>query len=100
MAGPRRGSSPPPAPPSPAAVLLRRSPPPFQLLPSRSHASPAPPAPTAPVDLQFIQKFWAPLAAYVKAHEHGTLAYEIAIADTDPLKIQVFERWVGACSNE
>lgn len=46
------------------------------------------------MDLQFIQKFWAPLAAYVKAHEHGTLAYEIAIADTDPLKIQVFERWV------
>ena len=44
---------------------------------------------------QFIHKFWAPLAEYVKAQEPGTLAYEIAIADSDPLKIQVFERWVG-----
>ncbi|KAI7837541.1 hypothetical protein COHA_008628 [Chlorella ohadii] len=42
---------------------------------------------------EFIHKFWAPLAEYVKAQEHGTLAYEIAIADSDPLKIQVFERY-------
>ncbi len=49
---------------------------------------------------QFIHKFWAPLAEYVKAQEHGTLAYEIAIADSDPLKIQVFERWVGGWMSE
>lgn len=53
--------------------------------------APAPFRPALPA-AQFIRDFWAPLAAYVKAQEPGTLAYEIMVADTDPLKIQVFER--------
>ena len=41
---------------------------------------------------QFIYDIWKPLAAYVKANEPGTVAYEVMVADTDPLKVHVFER--------
>lgn len=40
---------------------------------------------------QFIAA-WKPLAEWVKANEAGTLGYEAMIADTDPLKVMVFER--------
>ncbi|KAI3426081.1 hypothetical protein D9Q98_008049 [Chlorella vulgaris] len=42
---------------------------------------------------EFIES-WRPLAEWVKANELGTLAYEIMVADTDPMKVVVFERYV------
>jgi quinol monooxygenase YgiN len=44
-----------------------------------------------PHAVQFIEA-WRPLAAWVPANEPGTLAYEAMVADTDPLKVLVFER--------
>jgi hypothetical protein len=41
--------------------------------------------------VQFIET-WRPLAQWVKANEAGTLGYEAMVADTDPLKVLVFER--------
>ena len=44
-----------------------------------------------PHTVQFIEA-WRPLAAWVRANEPGTLAYEAMVANTDPLKVLVFER--------
>ncbi|KAK9816557.1 hypothetical protein WJX72_001926 [[Myrmecia] bisecta] len=41
---------------------------------------------------KFITLF-KPLAKHVAEHEPDTLAYELAIADNNPLKIQIFERY-------
>lgn len=49
--------------------------------------------PAAVLLVQFIET-WRPLAQWVKANEPGTLGYEAMIADTDPLKVLVFERCV------
>ncbi|KAL4435247.1 hypothetical protein ABPG77_001929 [Micractinium sp. CCAP 211/92] len=38
---------------------------------------------------------WKPLAEWVRANEAGTLGYEAMIADTDPLKVMVFERYIS-----
>ena len=38
---------------------------------------------------------WKDLAKHVKAKEAGALAYEISIADNDPMKILVFERYTS-----
>ncbi|KAL4436634.1 hypothetical protein ABPG75_003773 [Micractinium tetrahymenae] len=38
---------------------------------------------------------WKPLAEWVKANEAGTLGYEAMVADTDPLKVMVFERYTS-----
>ncbi len=43
---------------------------------------------------------WKDLAAYVAKFEHKTLSFELSIADNDPLKVLVFERWgrgIGVC---
>jgi quinol monooxygenase YgiN len=36
--------------------------------------------------------FWAPLADHVKAHEPGTLAFELLQSDTKPTELLVYER--------
>lgn len=36
--------------------------------------------------------FWAPLADHVKAHEPGTLAFELLQPDTRPTELLVYER--------
>lgn len=38
--------------------------------------------------------FWAPLADHVKAHEPGTLAFELLQPDTEPTELLVYERLV------
>jgi quinol monooxygenase YgiN len=38
-------------------------------------------------------EIWRPLAAYVQAHEPHTLAFELAVADTDAGKVVVAERY-------
>lgn len=37
---------------------------------------------------------WRPLVEYVARHEPRTLAFEFCIADTDPCKVMVFERYL------
>lgn len=37
---------------------------------------------------------WAPLASWVQQHEPATLTFQASVADTDPLKIMVFERYL------
>ncbi len=37
-----------------------------------------------------------PLAAYCLENEPGTLGYDVAIADNNPLKVLVYERYPGA----
>ncbi len=54
-----------------------------------AHAAMA--VPLCPLPMQFIA-VWKPLAEWVRANEAGTLGYEAMIADTDPLKVMVFER--------
>ncbi len=39
-------------------------------------------------------EIWRPLAAHVARAEPDTLAFELAIADTDPRRALVFERYV------
>lgn len=41
---------------------------------------------------KFIE-LWRPLARHVLLYEPGTLSYELAIADSDPLRVLVFERY-------
>eukprot|EP00887_Chlorella_sp_A99_P006640 scaffold3.g6640.t1 len=38
---------------------------------------------------------WKPLAEWVEANEPGTLCFEMLVADTDPLKIMVYERYTS-----
>lgn len=40
-----------------------------------------------------IIELFKPLAKFVLANEPETLSYELAIADTDPTKIQIYERY-------
>jgi hypothetical protein len=44
---------------------------------------------------QFIDLWRVHMAPYVKEHEHNCLAYELMVADTDPKKVLVFERWAS-----
>lgn len=41
---------------------------------------------------KFIE-LWRPLANHVLMHEPGTLSYELSVADSDPLRVLVFERY-------
>lgn len=41
---------------------------------------------------QFIELWRVHMAPHVKEHEPNCLSYELAIADTDPKKILVYER--------
>ncbi|PSC70176.1 Extracellular basic protease [Micractinium conductrix] len=43
---------------------------------------------------EFIAE-WTPLAKWVKENEPGTLGYEAMVADTNPLKVLVFERYTS-----
>lgn len=38
--------------------------------------------------------FWALLAAHVRAHEPGTLAFELLQSDSQPNELLVYERYV------
>lgn len=40
-----------------------------------------------------IIRLFTPLAQYVQEHESETLSYQLAIADTDPTLIQIYERY-------
>lgn len=62
-----------------------------------------PKAGTFVLDIQFTfantkdrDKFvelWRPLAKHVREKEPGTLSYELSVADSDPTKVLVFERY-------
>ena len=38
---------------------------------------------------------WLPLAEWVRANEAATLSFEVAIADTNPLLLLVYERYAS-----
>jgi hypothetical protein len=47
---------------------------------------------------QAFLSFWQPLAEHVRAHEPGTLAFEVLQSDSSPTEVLVYERC--ACINE
>jgi quinol monooxygenase YgiN len=44
---------------------------------------------------QDFLSFWQPLADHVRAHEPGTLAFEVLQSDSSPTEVLVYERCVS-----
>lgn len=40
-------------------------------------------------------ELWRPLGQYCKHHEPATLSFELSVADSDPLTLLVFERYIS-----
>lgn len=44
-------------------------------------------------DVIAFEDAWKPLASYCRQHEHGTLSYQMARSETEPLRVVIWERY-------